>query len=59
VVAAVDFGPVAAELAADDLNLRVEKPDAGIATSSDGLDKGVTDDVEPAQHGDRIPRDSV
>jgi hypothetical protein len=41
--------------AAENLDLGPEEPDAGIAAGGDGFDKEVPEDVEPAQHGDRMP----
>ena len=39
----------------DNLNLGPEEQDAGIAPGGERFNEEMTDHVEPAQHGDRIP----
>ncbi|RIK67525.1 MAG: hypothetical protein DCC66_11415, partial [Planctomycetota bacterium] len=43
--------PIAAELAAEDLDLGFQKPDAGVAASGTGFKQEMREDVEPAKHG--------
>jgi hypothetical protein len=50
---------VATEFAAGDFDLSFEEPDPRITSSSDGFDKEVHGDIEPAQHGDRTPSTSL
>jgi hypothetical protein len=42
--------PVTAQLAAEDLDLGLEEPDAGVSASGAGLEKEVQSDIKPAQH---------
>ncbi len=48
---------VPAQFAAEDLDLSPQEPYAGIATGGERFNEEMTDHVEPAQHGDRIPNE--
>jgi hypothetical protein len=44
-------GPVAAELAADDIDLGFQEADTGVPTCGPRFEEEVQSDVEPAPHG--------